>query len=452
MTGIVLVWLAGPVLGGDTKPLLAGTEALGRCLAQGDLYDCQQGWLIGPYPIMQYVPDLLADAVLELSEARRVRVLATLSTFGIVAAIASGWIVLRRVALPEWRWGFLLVAASGPLLAYGNTTWGEMLATGLLTIFVAAALLPAHPLLVGVTAFGAGLTKETGYPFVVALGLVSLLLVRSRTGQPLRRHLLLGMTGIALAFAATSAFNLLRYGTPKNAYYLDPGLRTSSVGEFLEVAAGLFVSPNGGIVIFWPLASLAVLLLLAVPALRAARGLAPWRDAWPALALVAILAALTVGLAAWWQPFGWWAWGPRLSLPWVLPTALVALVAFGRLLTPHVARLLGPRANLVAVAVALSIAALPHVGMLWRSETIGEFFLRETAVCPGGGPPPTPAYYECLHELMWERRPIWLDALPGLGGAGGIGTALLVVLVVVGCLVLLRRDTMERTRAESVEA
>ena len=90
--------------------------------------------------------------------------------------------------------------------------------------------------------------------------------------------------------------------------------------------------------------------------------------------------------------------------------------------------------------------------MLWRSETIGEFFLRETAVCPGGGPPPTPAYYECLHELMWERRPIWLEALPGLGGAGGIGTALLVVLVVVGCLVLLRRDTMERTRAGSVEA
>jgi hypothetical protein len=39
----------------------------------------------------------------------------------------------------------LLVAVTGRTLAYGDTTWGEMLATGLVTLLVAAAVLPARP-------------------------------------------------------------------------------------------------------------------------------------------------------------------------------------------------------------------------------------------------------------------------------------------------------------------
>jgi hypothetical protein len=226
--GIVAAWLAQPVIGGDTGTLMAGTEQLGRCLAELDLLDCEQSTQIGPYPVLQYVPDLVADAGVELSGGARLRVFSLLSGLGVAAAIASAWVVLGRLGLPEWRWGFLLVAASGPVLAYGGATWGEMLAAGLLTLLVAAALLPAHPALVGLAAFGASLTKETGYPFVVALGLVGLLLARGRTGAPIRRHVILGGAGVALALALSAAFNLLRFGTPRNAYYLDPALRTAT--------------------------------------------------------------------------------------------------------------------------------------------------------------------------------------------------------------------------------
>jgi hypothetical protein len=208
------------------------------------------------------------------------------------------------------------------------------------------------------------------------------------------------------------------------------------------VAVGLFVAPKGGILFFWPLASVVVGLLLAIPAARALRGAASWREAWPALALVAVIGGLVVGLAAWWAPFGWWAWGPRLSLPWVLPIVLLALAAFGSALTPLAARVLEPISGLIVAAALIVLVALPHIGMLWRPETVGDFFFfTTTQVCPGGGPPPTPAYYDCLHEQMWTRHPILLDALAGLETVGGVATAFLVSVVVVGCLVRFRRET-----------
>ena len=439
MLGIVLVWLARPERGGDTGPLLTGTEALADCLRTLDLVDCRAHGAIDPFPALQHLPDLLAYA-LGLSVDARVRVLAALSVVGLAAAVAVAWRVLRRAGCPEWRWVFLLVAVSGPPLAYGNTAWGEMLAAGLLTLLVAAALVPAHPALVGLAALGAGLTKETGYPFVAALGVMALLLARARTGLPIRRHLWLGGAGLVLAIALAAALNVVRFGTPRNAYYLDPALRTTSLSWVGELAAGLFVAPNGGIVPFWPVATILVAVLLGNAIVRA-RSIGSWREAWPALALVAVVVCLTLGLAVWWSPFGWWAWGPRLSLPWVLPILLLALAALGRGLTPIAAAAFRPAWVLIVAAAFVVLVALPHVGLLWRPETIGDFFYRTTtAVCPGGGPPPTPAYYDCLREEMWTRHPIMLDAISGVAEPGGVVTTLLVTSVVVGCLLRFRRE------------
>jgi hypothetical protein len=444
LLGIAVVWLARPERGGDTGPLQGGTEALGRCLAALDLVHCTDEGAIDPFPIVQHVPDLAGHAA-GVSVSGRADVLAALSTVGLAVAVGAAWVVLRRIGLPEWRWGVLLVAVSGPTLAYGNTTWGEMLATGLVTLLVAVALLPARPALVGLAALGAGLTKETGYVFVAALGLVALLLARRRAGVSVRRHVLFGGAGLALAIALGAALNVLRFGTPRNAYYLDPNLRTTSLDKALELAAGLFVAPNGGILPFWPLATLVVALLLVVPLLHAARGATAWRDTWPALALLGVVAGLTAGLATWWAPFGWWAWGPRLSLPWVLPILLAAVAAFGSALTPLLMRALAPVAGLVVAAVLVVVAALPHVGLVWRPETVADFFFRaETAACPGGGPPPTPEYYDCLSERMWTRDPILVDALGGVGTAGGAVMAVLVTAVVVGCLVRFRSEATAR--------
>lgn len=442
--GIALAWLVQPITGGDTAPLMAGTEILGRCLARLDLVLCEQPSPIGPFPVLQYIPDLAADGAAKLSDGGRIRVLATLSGAGFAVAVAAGWTALRRIGCPEWRWLFLVVGVGGPALAYGSTTWGEMLATGLVTLLVAAALVPAPPIAVGAAAFGACLTKETGYPFVVALGVVALLVARRRGSPSIRPHVVAMAGGATLALALNSAFNVLRFGTPKNAYYLDPALRTADVGRFFELVAGLVVSPNGGILFFWPAACVLVAVLLGVPIAFAWRGAAGWREAWPSLAVVVIVGGIVAGLAAWWSPFGWWAWGPRLSLPWVLPIVLLALGVFGKQATAIVARGLRPPAGLAVAATACVICALPHIGLLWAPGTVGEFFFfHKTTACPGGGPPPTPAYYACLREEMWFRHPIWLDSLSGLATPAGIATAGAVALVVVGCLVQFRREVVQ---------
>jgi hypothetical protein len=76
---------------------------------------------------------------------------------------------------------------------------------------------------------------------------------------------------------------------------------------------------------------------------------------------------------------------------------------------------------------------------------VGDFFFRaETAACPGGGPPPTQEYYDCLSERMWTRHPILLDALGGIVTPGGAVTVALVTLVAVGCLVRFRSEAADR--------
>ena len=452
VVGISLAWLAQPLRGGDTGPLMAGTETLGDCLARLDLFLCAQTTPIGPWPVLQYVPDLIAHAA-GASIDGRVRVLAILSGLGVAGAVAAAWVALRRLGVPEWRWAFLLVVAAGPALAYGSSTWGEMLGAGLLTVFVAAALLRVAPFLVGLAAFGAGLTKETGYPFVIALGLVALLLARQRARAPIRPQVIAVLVGVAAAVAASGALNLIRFGTPRNAYYLDPGLRTTTAGHFFELMAGLVVAPNGGIVFFWPSAFILVALLVGLPLAAALRGTMAWRDAWAAVALLAVVGGLLAGLASWWAPFGWWAWGPRLSLPWVFSLLLLALAAFGERLTPVAARVLASAAGFAGVAVLVVLAALPHVGFLWHPETVGDFFfVSQTAVCPGGGPPPTPEYYACLHEEMWTRPPIWLDALAGLRRLEGVATLAAVVLVAVGSLAALRREVIAKAAEHAASA
>ncbi len=381
------MWLARPERGGDTGPLQTGSEALSRCLAALDLVHCTGRGPIDPFPVLQHVPDM-AGHVAGLSVDGRTRLLAALSALGVVSRSPQHGSSCAGSGFPSGG-GASSSSRERPHARIRQHDVGRDARDGSRDPPGRGRAPPCPPALVGLAAFGAGLTKESGYVFVAALALVALLLARRRGGCSVRRHIVFGGAGLGFAIAVGAGLNVIRYGTPRNAYYLDPGLRTTTVEKAFELGAGLFVAPNGGILAFWPLATILVALLLAVPVVRALRGATSWREAWPALALLAVVAGLTVGLAIWWAPFGWWAWGPRLSLPWVLPILLVAVAAFGSALSPLLARVLTPVAGLAGVAILVVVAALPHVGLVWRPQTIGDFFFRaETAACPGGGPPP----------------------------------------------------------------
>ena len=169
----------------------------------------------------------------------------------------------------------------------------------------------------------------------------------------------------------------------------------------------------------------------------------------PALVVIGVVTALTVGFASWWTPFGWSGYGPRLQLPWVPPLVLIVLVAYGEDLARVARRLLGPPWRLVLVwAVALTLT-LPHIGLLWdfNRSSLGRFVAQEQPECAAPWRSGLQTWHRCQHRLLWEHRPMPLYTVKGVETAGGTGTAVVVALGLLGCAVLLRRERRPRATA-----
>ena len=92
-TFLISVWAAKPTPGGDTPWLLDGTDFLSGCLSRGTFVKCgfspkPDDWslmtLIGPWPPLQYVPDLIATSLGVSMHPDRVRILASLGIASLV--------------------------------------------------------------------------------------------------------------------------------------------------------------------------------------------------------------------------------------------------------------------------------------------------------------------------------------------------------------------------------
>jgi len=441
---LVAVWIALPWTSGDTPFVLDGSNAFLTCLSNHDYSACgYTGELnywglmtsVGDWPLLQHVPDLISIGLGADGHAARARILELLSVAGVVASAVLGWVVLSRTGHRPWFWAFMLVILSSPYLWYARTTAAEALATALLVCFVAATLLPAHPVVVGLAAVGAAWTKETSYPFIAALGVLGLVLAARRTGIRMRSRLIAGAAGLAAGILVASLFNVVRYGKVISPNFFEAKLHTPGIGRKVEYAAGVLVSPSGGMFVFWPAASVLVLAACAI-ALRKRREV----DVRPALVLLLVILGLTLGFASWWTPFGWGAYGPRLALPWGLPLVLLALVAYGDVLRPLVARLLASPWRLLAVFAFVLAFTLPNIGTAWRPNASGAFFQQQHPPCDAPWRGGVEKWNRCQHEQMWFDRPMALYGLHGVKSTGGAVTTALVALGLLGCLVLLRGE------------
>jgi len=441
---LVVVWITLPWVSGDTPFVLDGSNAFLTCLSNhdysacgytGKLNDAGLMTAVGDWPLMQHVPDLISIGLGADGHAARTRILELLSVAAVVASVVLAWVLLSRAGQRAWFWAFMLVVLSSPLLWYARTTAAEPLATGLLVCFVVATVLPAHPVVVGLAAVGAVWTKETSYPFIVALGVLGLVLAGRRTGIRIRPHLIWGTVGFVVGILAASLFNVVRYGKVISPNFFEAELHTPGIERKLEYAAGVLVSPSGGMFVFWPAASVLVLAACVV-ALRRRREV----DVRPALVLVLVILGLTLGFASWWTPFGWSAIGPRLALPWGLPLVLLALAAYGDALRPLVARLLASPWRLLVVFAVVLAFTLPNIGTAWRPNATGAFFQQQHPPCDAPWRGGVEKWNRCQHQQMWFDRPMPLYGLRGVQSPGGAVTTALVALGLLGCLLLLRGE------------
>lgn len=443
---LVIAWIAMPWVSGDTPFVMDGSNAFLTCLSNHDYSACgYTGKLnywelmtpVGDWPLLQHVPDLISIGLGADGHAARQRILQLLSVAGVVASVLLAWVVLSRAGQRAWFWAFMLVVLSSPLLWYARTTAAEALATGVLVCFVAATLLPAHPVVVGLAAIGAAWTKETSYPFIAALGVIGLVLAARRTGVRIRPHLVWGAAGLSLGIVAASLFNEVRYGKVISPNFFEDGLHTLGVARKLEYALGVLVSPSGGMFVFWPAASVLVLAACVVAIL--------WRkrrdvDPRPAIVILFVILGLTLGFASWWTPFGWSAIGPRLALPWGLPLVLLAVAAYGEALRPLVVRLLASPWRLLLVFAVLLAFTLPTIGTMWRPNATGAFFGQQKPPCDAPWRGGVEKWNRCQHEQMWLDRPMPLYGLRGVKTPGGAATTVVVALGLLGGLWLLRGD------------
>jgi len=121
--------------------------------------------------------------------------------------------------------------------------------------------------------------------------------------------------GLLIGKLAMCGYNYIRYGDILPRQYLHEAIyRSPDIGVKLSNLMSLVFSPQGGLVSFWGLSFVFLLLALDYSYKR-----------FHASALIAVVFTI-VGLSGWWAPFGWNAWGSRLTIP--IMTMTVALACF----------------------------------------------------------------------------------------------------------------------------
>ena len=226
--------------------------------------------------------------------------------------------------------------------------------------------------------------------FALAVMLAALPSRSGRAALPLLARL--WGPGLVGAGLASLVWNLTRYRSLLPLGYLEEAsLNRPSPSQALVSLWGLFLSPNGGFVAFWG-ASFAVLLLLS---LARRRWIPAWPDFFERLPLLLLLLGVS-SMAFWWAPFGWVAWGARLSVPFALAALIAAIGQFDPSRYPsNACRLssVGIRRQL-AIGLALLVAvlllgrSLPYVALGYRPDR-GRFFAAPpAAVSAGGGTKP----------------------------------------------------------------
>ena len=222
-----------------------------------------------------------------------------------------------------------------------------------------------RPILIFICFALASISKETIPPFIAMLGLIIGWLDAGKRIPPRRIWLPLAL-GVSLGTLANLLFNQFRFGSFRNLPYLDPGLRTPTWKLKGEYFLAEWFSPVSGLLWFWTIAVL-ILFAAAFYGLRSffhdRRSFHLWL---PPLLVVGLALAFTFGLANWYSPFGWIAYGHRLAVPLFPALVITALWTIGDQIESALSRLKGKPVLATFFLMTTVFLSLPQITAPWN--------------------------------------------------------------------------------------
>jgi hypothetical protein len=351
---------------------------------------------VRPYPLFQYLSGV---AVLWAGQhgipVNIVALWATCSALSLAGIVIVFHCVAMRMRRPAAGWVAMVLMLGGPLLMYANCTFNELVAAFLILCFTAAVSGTAKPLVCASLFWASGITKETAPVLLAVIWLGELWIRRSqlpRRGRTAHGTALLA--ALVITSATNTGFNLVRYGVVWNQEYLQPGSLVSSWLWRMQYCAALWISPNGGVAAFWP-----SLIGIAAFALRDRQSAAP------ATLIAIVLGMLTVGLSAWWQPFGWESWGPRLMLPWLPACLLILQRGYPDATARFIDRCVRTPRRLAITSIVVCVIAVPHIMATANPRVVGPFFAGDWRFPHGVDPANQQDEYGQNVYFAWQKVP-----------------------------------------------
>ncbi len=200
------------------------------------------------------------------------------------------------------------------------------------------------------------LTKAVNLAFL-PFALLPLVLGAWPPPRPRLRAWAAAAAGAAGPLAVMLVFEVGRFGKPFSSYG-----DQKFTHSFLDGAWRLLVGPNKGLLVYFPLAALALVALALLARVPATRG--------PAVAAAGLAAAFVLVYARWWAWDGSGGWGPRFLVPLVPVLAAAAGTA--------AASRAGRTAGAVLLALGIGVNALGT----FESEAATFFYVSSTGLAP----------------------------------------------------------------------
>jgi hypothetical protein len=297
----------------------------------------------------------------------------------------------------------LLIFLTGFNLYYAFSTFNESTSSLLLLLFLILNLetKPSWSKIIIISTI-AGMSKEIIWPILLLIFIVAQLV--SETSTKYLRNLIPTIIGIIISTLCNSLFNLYRFGTITNSVLLDPTLMVNNFYNYLSFFFGLIFSSSGGLLYFWP--SLSGLIIFSLYLSSNNKRLFILN-----ILTLSILIIQNAGLSKWFSPFGWVAWGPRLTFP-ILPSILLLFLFINhQKISSTIQHVLTHKTFSIILFLFLLITGTSHYAMLlFPQQSLNQLFAPNPNF-------PVPAiiqqdsayYYRSVDDLIWRNNRILSD-------------------------------------------